>query len=111
VEKIIRLSCFYLDKTFGTEAILSAGKSIEYIQNDFSGIVNTMPFGCMPGTIVSALSTKIREDFDNIPWLNIAYEGLEDTNELTRLEAFIHQAKEYDQKKIKCQKVKLQMNI
>ena len=111
VEKIMGLSSFYLDKTFGTEAILSVGKSIEYIQNDFSGIVNTMPFGCMPGTIVSALSTKIREDFDNIPWLNIAYEGLEDTNELTRLEAFIHQAKEYDPKKTKCKKVKLQMNI
>jgi predicted CoA-substrate-specific enzyme activase len=101
VEKILKLSCFYLDKTFGTEAILSVGKSIEYIQNGFSGIVNTMPFGCMPGTIVSALSTKIREDFDNIPWLNMAYEGLEETNQLTRLEAFIHQAKQYNQRKMK----------
>ncbi len=100
VEEILNLSCSYLDRTFGTEAILSVGKSMEYIQKGFSGIVNTMPFGCMPGTIVSALSAKIREDFDNIPWLNIAYEGLEETNELTRLEAFIHQAKEYQQRKI-----------
>ena len=95
VEKILKLSCPYLDRTFGTEAILSVGKSLEYIQKGCSGIVNTMPFSCMPGTIVSALSAKIREDFNNIPWLNIAYEGLEETNELTRLEAFIHQTKQY----------------
>jgi predicted nucleotide-binding protein (sugar kinase/HSP70/actin superfamily) len=100
VEKILELSCSYLDRTFGTEAVLSVGKSIEYIQNYLCGIVNAMPFGCMPGTIVSALSPKIREDFDNIPWLNIAYEGLEETNELTRLEAFMHQAKQYSQRKM-----------
>ncbi|MGB2697015.1 MAG: acyl-CoA dehydratase activase [Candidatus Zixiibacteriota bacterium] len=100
VEQIMKLSCFYLDKTFGTEAILSVGKSLEYIQKGFSGIVNTMPFGCMPGTIVSALSAKIREDFYNVPWLDIAYEGLEETNELTRLEAFIHQAKQYHRRKL-----------
>jgi predicted nucleotide-binding protein (sugar kinase/HSP70/actin superfamily) len=98
VEKILRLSSSYLDRTFGTEAILSVGKALEYIQKGCSGIVNTMPFSCMPGTIVSALSAKIREDFDNIPWLNIAYEGLEETNELTRLEAFIHQTKQYHKK-------------
>jgi predicted CoA-substrate-specific enzyme activase len=99
VDEILRLSAFYLDRTFGTEAVLSVGKSMEYIRHGFSGIVNTMPFGCMPGTIVSALSSKIREDFDNVPWLNVAYEGLEETNELTRLEAFMHQAKQYHQKR------------
>jgi len=101
VEKILELSSVYLDRTFGTEAVLSVGKSMEYIQNGFSGIVNTMPFGCMPGTIVSAMSAKIREDLENIPWLNVAYEGLEETNELTRLEAFMHQAKQYAHKKDK----------
>jgi len=99
VDQILRLSASYLHRTFGTEAVLSVGKSMEYIQHGFSGIVNTMPFGCMPGTIVSALSSKIREDFDNVPWLNVAYEGLEETNELTRLEAFMHQAKQYHQKR------------
>ena len=54
----------------------------------------------MPGNIVSALSNKIREDYQNIPWLNIAYEGLEDTSEIVRLEAFMYQAKQYLQKKI-----------
>ena len=99
VEKILNLSSLYLDKTFGTEAILSVGKSIEYIKKNYCGIINTMPFTCMPGNIVSALSNKIREDYQNIPWLNIAYEGLEDTSEIVRLEAFMYQAKQYMEKR------------
>lgn len=95
IKKVLQLSCLYFDRSFGTEAVLSVGKGIEYISKNYSGIINTMPFTCMPGNIVSALSSKIREDFDNIPWLNIAYEGLEDSFELTRLEAFMHQTKEY----------------
>ncbi|NIM98258.1 MAG: hypothetical protein GTO24_09325 [candidate division Zixibacteria bacterium] len=58
-----------------------------------------MPFACMPGTVVTAISKKIREDFDNVPWLNLAYEGLEDVNEITRLEAFMHQAREFKKRK------------
>ncbi|KPL04529.1 MAG: hypothetical protein AMJ90_00325 [candidate division Zixibacteria bacterium SM23_73_2] len=98
IKKVLGLSCLYLHNSFGTEAVLSVGKGIEYIAKDYSGIVNTMPFTCMPGNIVTALSSKMREDFGNIPWLNIAYEGLEDTFELTRLEAFMHQAKEFKKK-------------
>lgn len=104
VEKILELASPYLHFTFGGEAILSIGKSIDFINKGFCGVINTMPFTCMPGTIVTALSKKIREEYDNFPWLDIAYEGLEDSNELTRLEAFMYQAKE-TQKKINCSKV------
>jgi hypothetical protein len=37
----------------------------------------------------------VREDHDNIPLLNIAYEGQGDSQTLTRIEAFMHQAKAY----------------
>ena len=99
VEDILELASPYLHFTFGGEAILSIGKSIDFIRKGFSGVINTMPFTCMPGTIVTAISRKLREKYDNFPWLDIAYEGLEDANELTRLEAFMYQAKE-TQKKI-----------
>jgi hypothetical protein len=45
----------------------------------------------MPGTIVTSLSRKISQDLGEIPWLNISYEGLQDTGEETRLEAFVGQ--------------------
>jgi predicted nucleotide-binding protein (sugar kinase/HSP70/actin superfamily) len=56
-----------------------------------SGIINIMPFSCMPGLIVTALSGKIRKDYENFPWLNIDYDGTRGGNVETRLEAFIHQ--------------------
>jgi predicted nucleotide-binding protein (sugar kinase/HSP70/actin superfamily) len=98
IEKVLQLASPYLHESFGGEAILSVGKAIDYINQGLSGIINTMPFTCMPGTIVTALSKRVREDFGNFPWLNIAYEGLEDANEITRLEAFMHQAKEFQKK-------------
>jgi len=85
----------YLHPSFGGEAILSIGKSVDYIKRGASGIINAMPFTCMPGLVVTALSKKFREDFHNIPWLNMAYDGQEENTSLTRLQAFMHQAREY----------------
>ncbi len=56
-----------------------------------------MPFNCMPGTIVSSLSRRVAADLSNIPWLNISYEGLQDTGEETRLEAFVEQVRNFAQ--------------
>ena len=61
------------------------------------GIVIVTPFSCMPGTITSGLLKRVREDFGNIPLLNIAYEGQQDTQTVTRLEAFVHQARAYQE--------------
>ena len=85
----------YLDSSFEGEAILSVGKTIDFAKRGVSGIVNIMPFTCMPGTIVSTLLKRYREEHNNIPILNMAYDGQEQTNTLTRLEAFMYQAKEF----------------
>jgi len=91
----------YLDFSFEGEAILSVGKTIDFAKRGASGIVNIMPFTCMPGTIVSTLLKRYREENNNIPILNMAYDGQEQTNTLTRLEAFMHQAKEFQNRKNK----------
>jgi len=94
-KKVLEYSAPYMHPSFGGEAILSVGKAIDYIKRGASGIINTMPFTCMPGLVVTAISKKFREDFHNIPWLNIAYDGQEENTAMTRLEAFMHQAREY----------------
>jgi predicted nucleotide-binding protein (sugar kinase/HSP70/actin superfamily) len=53
-----------------------------------------MPFTCMPGVIVSALLKRVQGDYDNIPVLNMSYDGLESATTRTRVEAFIHQARQ-----------------
>jgi len=91
----------YLDSSFEGEAILSIGKTIDFAKRGANGIVNIMPFTCMPGTIVSSILKRYREENNNIPILNMAYDGQEQTNTLTRLEAFMYQAKEFQQRKNK----------
>ncbi len=85
----------YLDPTFEGEAILSMGKCKDFLLKGASGLVNIMPFTCMPGTIVTALIKRFREDNENIPFLNMAFDGQEQTNTLTRLEAFMYQVHQY----------------
>jgi predicted CoA-substrate-specific enzyme activase len=91
----------YLDSSFEGEAILSVGKTVDFARRNASGIVNIMPFTCMPGTIVSTLLKRYREENNNIPILNMAYDGQEQTNTLTRLEAFMYQAKEFQNRNSK----------
>jgi len=57
-------------------------------------IINVLPFTCIPGNIVNASSKRIREEY-KIPWLNLAFDGLEQGTTETRLEAFMYQAKQY----------------
>ena len=89
----------YVHHSFEGEAVLSVGKAIDYIGRGVSGIVNVMPFSCMPGTIAGALLKRVQEDHNNIPLLSIAYEGQQDTQTVTRLEAFMHQARTYQKGK------------
>jgi predicted CoA-substrate-specific enzyme activase len=87
----------FIHPSFEGEAVLSIGKSIELIEKGAAGIINAMPFGCMPGTIVSGLMRGLTTDFD-IPCLSIPYDGTESLTTEIQLEAFIDQAREYKKK-------------
>jgi predicted CoA-substrate-specific enzyme activase len=91
VSRVTQLASPYLSVEIRGEAVLSIGKAIDFVNRGAGGIINCMPFNCMPGTIVSSLSRKISHDLGDVPWLNISYEGLQDTGEETRLEAFAGQ--------------------
>jgi predicted nucleotide-binding protein (sugar kinase/HSP70/actin superfamily) len=95
VDKVLGLAETYLRLDFKGEAVLSIGKSVEMSRGGASGVVNCMPFNCMPGTIVSSLSKKVSDDLGGVPWLNISYEGLRDSGEDTRLEAYADQVKSF----------------
>lgn len=98
-EEVLRLARPYVHDTFEGEAALSVGKAIDFIRHGACGIVNVMPFTCMPGTIVTGVMKRVRQDFDNVPFLTVAYDGLEQTNTITRLEAFMYQAFQYNIRK------------
>ncbi len=95
ITRTIEMACGYLHPSFEGEAILSLGKAIDFINKGASGLVNIMPFACMPGTVVNSLIGRFREEHDHIPFLNLAYDGQEQTHTRTRLEAFMYQVRQF----------------
>ncbi len=85
----------YVHHSFEGEAIMTVGKAIDFIEKGLAGIVSVMPFTCMPGTIAHAILKRVRRDFGDVPFVNMVYDGFEQATALTRLEAFMHQAREY----------------
>jgi predicted nucleotide-binding protein (sugar kinase/HSP70/actin superfamily) len=91
VEHVIGLAKPYMDASFEGEAILSIGKIVEYHEDRFGGVVNVMPFTCMPSTIVSTQTRRLSADCGEMPILNLSFDGQEDVTLTTRLEAFVEQ--------------------
>ncbi|MBN2005839.1 MAG: hypothetical protein JXA21_20950 [Anaerolineae bacterium] len=89
----------YYDPALGTEAALSIGKAIDYARQGLSGILHVLPLNCMPATTVTGIAPKVRQDLDRIPWLDIIYDAQAMTNINTRLEAFMYQARQYQQRR------------
>ena len=85
----------YYEPVLGTEAVLSMGKAIDLARHGLSGILNVMPFSCMPGIIVAGMAPRIRADLNSIPWLDVIYDAQAGTNLNTRLEAFMYQAVQF----------------
>ena len=92
VKDILKKASPYLHDSFEGEAILSIGKSIDLIEKGASGIINVMPFGCMPGTVVTTLMRGVSRDH-GIPFISISYDGSESQATGIQLEAFMNQAK------------------
>lgn len=93
VEKILNMAKKYLHPTFEGEAILSIGKTIEYIKERFSGTINVMPFTCMPGNIVATIYKAIKDEYPGYPLICLSFDGIANTLDEVRLETFVHQAK------------------
>ncbi|MFC1941640.1 acyl-CoA dehydratase activase [Chloroflexota bacterium] len=93
-QEIINRGQTYLTPAVEGEAILSMGRVVEYAEHGFNGIVNILPFGCMPGTIVSLLLHQFRHDY-GLPVLNVVVEGTKDPSQSIRFEAFLHQCAEH----------------
>jgi predicted nucleotide-binding protein (sugar kinase/HSP70/actin superfamily) len=94
VEHVLELARPYLHESFEGEAVLSVGKIVEYHREGFGGVLNVMPFSCMPSTVVSTQTRRISSDCDDMPILNLSFDGQEDPTMMTRLEAFVEQVRQ-----------------
>ena len=92
---LISLGEKFLHRSFQGEAILSLGKGMEFFHAQASGLVNIMPFTCMPGMVVGGLIENFREACQGMPSLNLSFDGQSQTNTQARLEAFMYQVKSF----------------
>jgi predicted CoA-substrate-specific enzyme activase len=99
IRDIIENAAPYLPLAVGGEAMPAMGKAIDMIKHGCVGVVNTLPFTCMPGNIINAISAKIARDYGNIPWINMAYEGASGENDMVRLGAFAESVKAWGETK------------
>jgi len=85
---ILSLSSQYLSPKCGSEAVLSIGTGIEWMESpEFAGVISVMPHGCMPGGIVAAMSDSFSAMYGK-PWINLTYDGFLETNNLVRINNF-----------------------
>jgi predicted CoA-substrate-specific enzyme activase len=78
----------WLSPKCGSEAVLSIGSGIEWMENpEFAGVISVMPHGCMPGGIVAAMSEKFSVLYRK-PWINLTYDGFVESTNLTKINNF-----------------------
>lgn len=92
--EIVKLGREYIHHDFGGEAICSVGKAINLAQSGIvSGILNLIPFNCMPGNVAAAMSQEIQEQY-GIPVLTLAYNGYAESRRGDMLAAFMARVKD-----------------
>ncbi len=95
VVDLLTYAANFIHPSFEGEAILSVGKTIEFMKEGFFGVVNVMPFTCMPGNIVTTILKRLKEINPDFPLLSIPFDGVASNVDDVRLETFVHQALDY----------------
>ena len=92
---ILRLCNTYVSEFYDGDPPIAMGSSVALAQKGVSGIAAILPFTCMPGTLIASVSDSFRKDYNNIPFINIAYDGQDTVTLETRLQAFVFQVMEF----------------
>ncbi len=79
IDEILNEAMRYVPPNFGTEAILTLGRSRIFARDGAKAIVNVAPFTCMPGVITQAFFHTIQKDI-KIPIINMFYDGEQGIN-------------------------------
>ncbi|MBN2486044.1 MAG: hypothetical protein JXB34_08720 [Bacteroidales bacterium] len=98
VEEMLENCGEFIHKDYDGDPPLAIGTAVLLAEKQISGIVNILPFTCMPGTINCTVSANLRKKHNGLPWENFAYDGHDNIGVDTRFEAFMHQVMEYHER-------------
>jgi len=92
---MLKLCNTYVNEFYDGDPPIAMGTSVALSERGVSGFAAILPFTCMPGTVIASVSDSFRKDHNNIPFINIAYDGQDSVSLDTRLQAFVFQVKEF----------------
>jgi predicted CoA-substrate-specific enzyme activase len=95
LHEMLKLCNTYVNEFYDGDPPIAMGTSVGLTKRGVSGLAAILPFTCMPGTVVASVSDTFRKDHNNIPYINIAYDGQDSVSLETRLQAFAFQVKEF----------------
>jgi predicted CoA-substrate-specific enzyme activase len=98
VEDMVTHAAPYVSDDIDPVVTVNVAKAKNYAMQGCSGIANLIILNCLYGTLSTAIYRGIQKEHNRIPVLNMIYDGLQQTNAKTRIEAFIHQAKSYHER-------------
>jgi predicted CoA-substrate-specific enzyme activase len=98
VEDVVMLAAPYVSDDIDPVVTVNVAKANNYALQGCSGVANLIILNCLFGTVSTAIYRGIQREHNRIPVLNMIYDGLQQTNAKTRIEAFIHQAKLYHER-------------
>ena len=106
LHEMLKLCNTYVNEFYDGDPPIAMGSSVALTGRGVSGMAAILPFTCMPGTLIASVSDSFRKDHNNIPFINIAYDGQDSVSLDTRLQAFVFQVKEYSESLKKVKEVK-----
>jgi predicted nucleotide-binding protein (sugar kinase/HSP70/actin superfamily) len=95
LHEILSLCNTYVNEFYDGDPPIAMGLSTALAKRGISGVAAILPFTCMPGTVVASVSDTFRQDHDNMPFINIAYDGSDTVALDTKLQAFVYQVKQF----------------
>ncbi len=94
-KEVVEIAAPYVGERGSEVLMLNIAKMVDFATKGADGIINAMCFNCMVGSVSAAITSKLRQDHNNIPVTNLVFGGTEGTSQTLRLEAFVHQVKSY----------------
>lgn len=74
ISQVIKEGARYVPVNFGGEAIITIGRAVLFARQGAKLVVNCAPFGCMPGSISTAILQGVEQAL-SIPIVSVFYDG------------------------------------
>ena len=88
--------CFRMD----TPLSLNVAKALHFLEQGCDAVVNAVCHGCMVGVVSDAVFRRIERDVGETPIVTLTFDGLQETNTETRLDALVEVARSRARKRL-----------